>query len=331
MSRHKKIIVSPSGNLYGSENVLYEYLCNTKLLFDQIYVPKNSIFFKKLESLEIKKKTFVFVKCLYLRIFCQLIFDDVKIVYLNEAGHVKYVQLLALFFRNVKFVVHIRLLEDTYRVKKQNSNITYVAISKFIQSSTHVFSHLIYDGYSFKNLIDWNIRNVSRPRVGIVGRVAKSKGFYFFNEQFIQQNGKNMEFHFFGEVDKDVKGEGSFETIKKLNNVFFHGFIPEQEKIYADLNILLHVNALEPLGRIFFESLDYGIPLFGTKSGGIGEIAELIDYPFVYNIDDLSAGIYEYFNLTLGSFNSRLDLSRKKALEIFSVTLYANKLDNLLM
>jgi hypothetical protein len=33
---------------------------------------------------------------------------------------------------------------------------------------------------------------------------------------------------------------------------------------------------VEALGRIFFESLDYGIPFIGFKAGGIGEIATIL-------------------------------------------------------
>ena len=49
--------------------------------------------------------------------------------------------------------------------------------------------------------------------------------------------------------------------------------------------MLLHFNRVEPLGRIVMEALDFGIPFFGFKAGGIGELAQqvgIIDYMIPY-------------------------------------------------
>lgn len=40
---------------------------------------------------------------------------------------------------------------------------------------------------------------------------------------------------------------------------------------------MLHLNKIEPLGRIFLEAIDYGLPLLGFASGGIGEIADCLE------------------------------------------------------
>lgn len=40
------------------------------------------------------------------------------------------------------------------------------------------------------------------------------------------------------------------------------------------LDMLLHFNKVEALGRIFLEAVDYGIPLIGFNEGGIGEVSD---------------------------------------------------------
>lgn len=47
--KHQVITISPSGNLYGSENVFFDYLCTTELNHI-VFVPKNSSFEQKLKS-----------------------------------------------------------------------------------------------------------------------------------------------------------------------------------------------------------------------------------------------------------------------------------------
>ena len=39
------------------------------------------------------------------------------------------------------------------------------------------------------------------------------------------------------------------------------------------LDLLLHFNKVEALGRIYLEALEYGIPLIGYNVGGINELA----------------------------------------------------------
>ena len=130
---HKTIIISPSGNFYGSEQVLFDYLNTTNLSF-QLFVPKDSFFEKKLllqkKLWEFNRiKSFRSVKILYFKIFLELLFKPIKSVYLNEAGHIRYIFILAKVFKSVKFIVHVRLVEDASRIKKQAKNLKYFAIS----------------------------------------------------------------------------------------------------------------------------------------------------------------------------------------------------------
>jgi len=93
---------------------------------------------------------------------------------------------------------------------------------------------------------------------------------------------------------------------------------------------VVHFNSNEPLGRIFFESLDYGIPFVGINSGGIGEIAASINYPYVYDKDKFYDALLNIFKADVVIQNEILNYSRNRAIDIFSVRNYTSKIDYLL-
>lgn len=42
------------------------------------------------------------------------------------------------------------------------------------------------------------------------------------------------------------------------------------------IDMLLHFNKVEALGRIYFEAIEHGIPLVGFNAGGINELASIM-------------------------------------------------------
>ena len=83
------------------------------------------------------------------------------------------------------------------------------------------------------------------------------------------------------EVKDFVVKAGTYKNI----NCKFHGFVNDKKQIYQSIDILLHFNKVEPLGRIVMEALDFGIPFFGFNTGGIGELAQqfgITDYMIPY-------------------------------------------------
>lgn len=48
-------------------------------------------------------------------------------------------------------------------------------------------------------------------------------------------------------------------TYKNIN-CKFHGFVNDKKQIYQSIDVLLHFNKVEALGRIVMEALDFGIP-----------------------------------------------------------------------
>ena len=52
------------------------------------------------------------------------------------------------------------------------------------------------------------------------------------------------------------------------------------------MDLLIHLNKKEPLGRIIFEAVNYNTPILLFKAGGAGELANLLGLKN-FTIDDL--------------------------------------------
>jgi glycosyltransferase involved in cell wall biosynthesis len=329
-----RIIISPSGNLYGSENVLYDYLQNSKQIFNEIYVPVNSQFNQKLTRNGFAAIGYENVTILYLKIFFKVFFKPGSSVYCNEGGHSRYIRVLAMLIPWVNFSIHIRMIEDTsyMRLRGLNkSNVKTLTISSSVSKRVHIPNSMIYDGYFFsKKLTFKSISNRKKIKIGVIGRITNSKGFNHLSQIMSKNKTEALEILLFGNIDENIKETSYFEKFISDKRVKQMGFVEDKEKIYSDLDLTLHLNEFEALGRIFFESLDFGIPFIGLNYEGIAEIAGLIDYPYVYFKEDISEIIQKVCEGELTMDKSILRSSREKAENIFSIKNYAHTLDNLI-
>lgn len=341
---NKSIFISPSGNFYGSEQVLFDYLNNTQIPF-QLYLPKNSLFESKLNEIKHQnfiKKGFINVKLLYLEIAFNLLFSKFKSVYLNEAGHIKYINLLAKFFPKVNFVVHIRLVEDTnlLRISEPLPNLKFVSISKYIHDLLPVKSELLYDPYPFDDTIQKKPLQNGKVKIGVIGRLSIGKGL----DKLIQlaseiQNDKafeDFEFYLYGDPIFSNESKFYLEKIPSFKMLIPMGFESQKSKIYKNINAVMHLCETEPLGRIFLEAINYEIPLIGFNSGGIGEIAGIT------NSSDLLVELNEIWIVEWKEKllklkkdfkeNSNINIVRKaKAMEVFSLANFVSALDQIII
>lgn len=281
-------IISPSGKLYGSEQVLLDFLSTTRNLY-HVYLPMGEFF----DKLRIQNIHFLHlyssVRLLYVKLFFLLLLNKYDGIYINEGGHVKYLNILAILFPYKHFFVHIRLVEDSdsKRLGKKHSNISYVSISEYITrvvlQNANIECKTIYDIYKPISGFD-GIRNIklinNLCRLGIVGRVTPTKGLYDIS-QFCEYCEKHIgslffELHFYGGIDSHIPEVQNFikqsEFFRNIKCIF-HGFVNQKQLIYSNIDILVHFNKAEPLGRILMEALDFGIPFVGYNLGGVGEMA----------------------------------------------------------
>ena len=289
MRRNNKIrtiVISPSGSFYGSEQVLFNFLSNTTKSY-KIYVPSNSIFYGKLQVLNKHKIVGFSTVCwLYLTLFWQFFSVPYKTLYINEGGHVKYAKLLAKLFKQIRIVVHIRILEDCNpsRLGQLPSNVLLIAISDYVSNQLNNYPHYkIYDPLDTVPLQQQKFnKDNSKFRIGIIGRVSESKGLKYYDAffEYIISNPFKLpiEFKFFGDIMEHEERAITFYKQYQDTDlpILFKGFLNNQDELYAQLNMVLHLNPNEPLGRIGLESWARGIPFVCFNLGGTGEINQLL-------------------------------------------------------
>jgi hypothetical protein len=278
---NKNIVISPSGQLYGSENVLFDFLKGSSQKY-KVYAPSQSVFLQKLKENSFDTRRFKNLKILYLKIFIQLLFQRRNLI-LNEAGHIKYVKLLAKLLPKRRFLVIIRLLEDcNANLNNLPNNIQLIAVSNFIKNNvvSNRPVHVIYDPYLLtERPTAQNIQKNEKLNIGIIGRLTESKGLNSFVEliQFLSPDQKNkINFLFYGTYDDQNSWFRDFKTaIDNDPNLNYQlmGFESNQENLFNSIDIVLHFNKIEALGRVLFEAINYNLPFLCFRQGGTGELA----------------------------------------------------------
>ncbi|MBF0234097.1 MAG: glycosyltransferase [Desulfamplus sp.] len=103
-------------------------------------------------------------------------------------------------------------------------------------------------------------------RIGFLGRVCKSKGFFDCTKVCYGLAHKNInyEFHVAGEIeDQSLIGLFFDEKIK------YHGFIDEKSLFFSKIDILLILSEREGFGMSALDASSYGVPIIGYKIIGL--------------------------------------------------------------
>jgi glycosyltransferase involved in cell wall biosynthesis len=342
----KDIIISPSGKMYGSEQVLVDYLKYTGRTFS-IYVCARGLLYNKLKK-GLSQHTihhFRKTKFLYFKLLLLCFAGKVGCIYVNEAGHSKYISLLARLFSSVKFIIHVRLIEDTasdrWPAAAKPSNLVVVSISRCIQELLPVPNVQIYDPYDFHlNEIRHRPKREDKLNIGVIGRISVTKGIDTLIKllEIVKDTPYNrtFHFHFFGDPMPDVVDSGRYDQLCKFSNVIIYGFRDDVEEIFNSVDCVIHSSANEPLGRIFLEAVDFGKPFIGVASGGIGEIGSLLQLTtlLVDKADgDVSESLFRKLKFLHDNYSGSLEEigSRKsRAAEVFSPNKYAQAIDSLI-
>ena len=345
MKHSDTIIISPSGNFYGSEQVLFDFLTQTGNSY-RIFVPYRGRLIEKLSSQKKHRvESFSSIKHLYLHIFFLLISGKAKNVYCNEGAHVRYIKVLARIFKRHKFILHIRILEDANpsRIGRLPKNIFLISISQFVSGFLNGYKQnflkTFYDPYTPTGNIENMKASAQRPlRAGVIGRLSKTKGLAEI-ESFADYMESNkltgIQLHMIGDADdqhEDVKRfirkAGSYQHA----TIIFKGFLENKNEIYSSLDVVLHFSKVEPLGRIFFEALDYGLPIVGFNAGGIGELASQLSLEDCM-IDTAPGWQENFYNKTLDLKNSipKYQAAKSKLQQRFSASAYCRSLEEIIL
>lgn len=343
------LVISPSGNFYGSEQVLLDYLKHTKQHFD-VVLPVNSLFSEIIHKAITKHRIWYFnekhLMKFYLQLFMKLLAGKYDTVYINEAGHSRYLLLLAKFFPAKRFVIHVRITEDTAVSRWKlfsAANTQLISISKNIEGKLPYPSILLYDLYSFSNKDHRPVALTDRTvlNIGIIGRITFSKGLRelgkFMDYIKKHQTESPYKFKMYGDIPVDLTNDPAIEKLKNNDTIEFMGFVESKKDIYNNIDIVLHLSKTEPLGRIFLEAIDEGKPLIGFKSAGIGEIGkltgleELLCDPLNENFPEEIFSKLEATRKNYPDYVAKIAPKKKIAATIFSPASYTEKLDNILL
>ncbi len=284
------ILISPSGKMYGSEQVLLDFLAHTTILWI-VYVPEKTPLFdfltrKKHNTYQLKGFNKRAISRFYLlKIIPSLCCKNITTVYVNEGGHIQYLRIVAKLFFLKKFGLHLRLLQDVKKVSRLPAlrNITLFTptmyLAKELKGHWKVFQ--LYDLISgvVQKTNDFILPHEGIIHISIIGRVEISKGsskaFSFIEYVRMQHPSFPIHFHFFGDLSEEF-----LEKSRKLEKgsgvkVSFHGFQILAKCLYQS-PLVLHFCPTEAMGRVFLESIQRGCLFLGPKSGGIQEIATLL-------------------------------------------------------
>lgn len=285
MTKRRILVISPSGNFYGSEQVLMDHLRATSLQLD-IAAPAGSLFIGMLRRELPQHHVIAFdprgLTGFYLHVARWLLAGRYDTLYFNEAGHGRYAGVLAKAFPGKRFIIHVRIAEDTAagRSPKNKKNVTLVTISRYMKDMLGEEALLEYDPYPFRPDRQHDDRKVSGSwEVGVIGRITATKGVHdllALTELAAKQPGDRPRFRLYGEEGPDVKGTDIMERLLATGLVTRMGFVNDKEAIYRDLDVVLHLSRTEPLGRISFEAMDHRLPLVGFHAAGIGEIGDAV-------------------------------------------------------
>lgn len=118
--------------------------------------------------------------------------------------------------------------------------------------------------------------------IGLVGRLDAGKGQHVLLEaaQILRSQGqKNFKIILVGEDTLNNRGTGQklkeFVLEHKLQEtVVFAGFRQDVPEIMASLDVLVMASEAETFGRVIIEGMAAGVPVVGTKAGGVVNIID---------------------------------------------------------
>lgn len=341
------LIISPSGNFYGSEQVLFDYL-SASALPSTVAINERGVFINHMREAQTAHELSGFdpfrLRSFYWKLLRRLAFGKYHTVYWNEAGHINYVILLSRLFPNKRFIVHVRIIEDTKTQRwflKPGPNVSFISVSEYIRQNLPFPSFLVYDPFKFEGKENPPLYFAEPLRIGVIGRLTFTKGIEIFTQLFsmIERKGLGNMFNFifYGDVSEDVKNS---EWLNKNNNysfVAFAGFQNDRNVIYNSIDCVMHLSKQEALGRIFLEALDAGKPLIGMNAAGIGEVGNMLGMNDllleVGTGEDLSERILEkmlYVHHNREGLYSTVKDARDKAKKIFSLSDYTATIDKII-
>jgi glycosyltransferase involved in cell wall biosynthesis len=136
-------------------------------------------------------------------------------------------------------------------------------------------------------------------RIGIVGQVEEWKGHHDLLDAFARISARHpgASLHIYGAGSEAYSNrlKRQIQSLGITDRVIWHGFVVERTRIYRELDVCVvpvPIGATEALPTIAIEAAFFGLPMVGSRCGGLVEIIEDGKTGFLVesgNIDELSA------------------------------------------
>jgi glycosyltransferase involved in cell wall biosynthesis len=293
----KVAVIEPSGNLYGSEFVLLDILKNLDTIrFDvKVFLPKSSLFSTVLSANKIElsevlpsaKSKRIYKIYDYLVFSLALIRFKPDVIFINQAGILRPIQMINSLFIRVKIVCEVSTLEDAYWVnsleKSYHKDVsTFISNSHFIDEKLTVTPEkksIVYYGYHYKGLIsETNTDKIFK--IALLGRISESKGHFLLVKAASLLLDLPIRFYIIGNAPTPDVNAQFLQLIKDYSledRFIIRGYQTNIAEEIKEMKAMVIPSMMEPFGRIFCEAAEANIPTVVSDAGGLGELSARFD------------------------------------------------------
>jgi len=228
---------------------------------------------------------------------------NIDLIHLNNQMVLNFMGVFVAKFLSIPCVSHLRTF-NSYGLNNSKISYSRKIMIYYIAISAQIKQHWVEKGLDTKKidaiynvyqssdddaLPDNDILSISEYdgyKIIFAGRLIECKGIPFLVKGFEQIINNNINAKLFlvgaGEEENKLK-----EYISELNlkqHVVFLGYKTNPQAFIRKADLLVLPSSEEGFGRVLLEAMDVGIPVIGTRIGGIPEIIEhginglLVDY-----------------------------------------------------
>ena len=160
---------------------------------------------------------------------------------------------------------------NRYKIVGENINVIYPVLPRF-------FDKMDKNSKEIKDIINkFKIENNDFIIIAVC-RLVKRKGIEYLIDAIRKIGDKNVKVIIIGDGKERVVWENKVKDYDLNNQIFFAGKVPNLVPYYSIANIavllsyiILEEGDFEGLGLVLLEAQSYGLPVIGTRSGGIPE------------------------------------------------------------
>lgn len=308
----KVAVIEPSGRLYGSEYCLLDVIRGLRPSgfkwevvlppgqgFDQVLRDEGIALWSGMVP-DLHKLSRWRKMGIYWGLRRHLAGSGADVIYLNQAGMLRAVDYL-LTGMKIPLVCQVQTLEDARYISRhpgiQRRVRAFICNSRFIAAEARVPVEkmcILYQGIDFGEMGPEPVAPAcGEPwRIGILGRIADSKGHPVFLEaarKLVEHGHNDIRFVVIGEAATEAETEAYRISVREagLAGCFeFRGYCKDVPSELKRLHLLVIPSRAEPLGRVLLDACQAGIPVIVSDSGGLGEFSQDLAIGFRIPPDD---------------------------------------------